>query len=110
MAASRGATDLDAWSDLGGVGIWGQRTGLGGAHWETAGVLHSQAQPAIQAGGVSSTRSRRAWQFGEVHLQDLKGGLAGDRWDRNCCGLGCGWQTSRGPCEEEGFSPGCRKS
>lgn len=52
MAASRGATGLDAWSDLGlgTVGIRGQRTGLReGALWETAGVLQSQTQPAGRA-------------------------------------------------------------
>lgn len=76
------------------MGIWEQRTGLGGAGCEMVGVLHSQAQPAVQAGGMGRTRSQWAWQFGEVHLLDLKGSLAWNGWERNCCGLEYGWKTS----------------
>lgn len=60
------------------------------------GVLHNQAQSAVQVGGIVGTRSQRAWQFGDIHLLDLKGSPAWDRWDRNCYGLEYGWQTTWG--------------
>lgn len=60
------------------------------------GGFHNQAQSAVQVGGIVGTRSQRAWQFGDIHLLDLKGSLAWERWHRNCCGLEYGWQTTWG--------------
>lgn len=87
MAAGRGATgQAQSNLGLGRVGIL-DRTGLGGAHYEGAGVLHSQAQPPPRAGGFGGIRSQGAWQFGDVHLPDLKGSWP-DIGGQGCCRLG----------------------